>query len=47
MLQRFCDALGKGRMSELTLDFQSCDCFTPAVAGQLGAALGRDCMAHP
>ena len=47
VLRRFCGAISKGRMRELSLDFQGCARFTPDVAGQLGAALGRDCLAHP
>ena len=54
VLRRFCGALSKGRMRELSLDFgnehseaPNCALFTPDVAGQLGAALGRDCKAHP
>ena len=46
MLRRFCGALSKGRMRELSLDFKGCARFTPDVAGQLGAALGRDCLAR-
>ena len=41
MLRRFCDALSKGRMRELSLDFKGCARFTPDVAGQLGAAPGQ------
>ena len=41
VLRRFCDALSKGRMRELSLDLVGCSCFTPDVAGQLGAALGQ------
>ena len=46
MLRRFCGALSKGRMRELSLAFQGCGRFTPDVAGQLGAALGQ-LKAHP
>lgn len=40
-LPRFCEALRKGCMRELSLDLSECERFTPAAARQLGASLPR------
>ena len=46
VVRGFCAALSKGRMRNLPLDLKACDRFTPNIAGQLGAALGRECRAE-
>ena len=44
-LRRFCDALGKGHMSELSLVLTDCPRFTPAVATQLAEARAQHQLA--